>query len=313
MKRQDINIEIGQYEFGFAHALKVESSWENLTDVATIQVPRKLAFNGKAVAQGDSLFRKGDRVTVKVGYDSELDTIFEGNVSAIKPLLPMAFDCQDDMWLLKQSNFNLSYKSATIKQILSDISPIPFQSVDGNLGPFRISDVSGAQVLQELRRVYGLHSFIRSGTLFCGLAYWGDGATHTFKFGHHIIEEYTNLEYLKKEDIRLAIKAVSILPNNQKIEVKVGDDGGEVRTLPFLGMDQAQLTATAEKHLEKFRIEGYKGSFSTFGQPSVMHGDTVELIDDTYPDRNGKYLVKSVRYSAGVNGYRQKIELDQKV
>lgn len=37
------------------------------------------------------------------------------------------------------------------------------------------------------------------------------------------------------------------------------------------------------------------------------------LIDKTLPERSGYYKVKSVRYTGGVNGLRQEINLDYKI
>jgi hypothetical protein len=39
-------------------------------------------------------------------------------------------------------------------------------------------------------------------------------------------------------------------------------------------------------------------------------GDNVQLIDPILPERNGNYKVKSVKYSGGVKGLRQEVEID---
>ena len=46
-------------------------------------------------------------------------------------------------------------------------------------------------------------------------------------------------------------------------------------------------------------------------RPRVKHGDVVELIDSQVPDRNGKYYVKRVSTSFGMEGGRKTIELDK--
>jgi hypothetical protein len=47
--------------------------------------------------------------------------------------------------------------------------------------------------------------------------------------------------------------------------------------------------------------------------PFVKQGDNVYLIDKSLPERSGYYKVKSVRYTGGVNGLRQEINLDYKI
>jgi len=42
----------------------------------------------------------------------------------------------------------------------------------------------------------------------------------------------------------------------------------------------------------------------------MQFGNNIDLIDDILPERNGRYKVRSVHYSGGVNGLRQTIELD---
>ena len=309
MKAHHINLDVGEYTFHFVSEVEVSSSWEDLTDVASIVTPRKLRFEDQVIVQGESLFQRGDAVSIQLGYDGELDQVFQGNLSGITPGVPLRFRCEDDMWKLKQKSHTLSYKSPTLQQILTDISPIPFDAIDAELGPIRFSNRTGAQILEELRKTYGLQSWIREGTLYAGLAYRPDQASrHTFKFEWNIIDD--NLEYQREDDISFRIKAVSMMPDNSKIELELGDPEGETRTLTYIGLSESQLRDTAQREMERLRVEGYSGSFTTFGQPQVRHGDYVTLIDERYGDRNGTYLVKRVTTTGGVNGYRQEIELD---
>ena len=102
-----------------------------------------------------------------------------------------------------------------------------------------------------------------------------------------------------------------MLPDNSKIEVEVGDTEGDVRTLHFYNLAKAELEKIAEESIKTLRYDGYSGSFLTFGQPMVNHGDIVEIEDLKY-NRAGQYLVKRVLRTFGAQGYRQKIYLDRK-
>jgi len=76
----------------------------------------------------------------------------------------------------------------------------------------------------------------------------------------------------------------------------------------------AELSNLANEALSKLKYEGFRGSFTTFLEPQVKHGDVIAIQDDVIPDRNGKYLVRKVVTKFGVDiGGRQIITLDRKV
>jgi len=310
-------ISIGQYLFNYVHEVEVNSSWENLTDTATIILPKKLNFKNKPLANGaDALFKKGDKVKIELGYAGKLletyNTVFEGFISAIKPSIPFVLECEDAMWLLKQSSITKSWKSVSLKQLLSAIQPLTFDCDDIALGQFRVTRVTPAQILQELKEKYGLYSWVRDGKLYCGkVGSLLNANIRNFVFQEDIIN--SDLTYLRKEDIKLKVKGISILPNNTKIEVEEGDSDGELRTFNYYNLKEADLRKVVKQDAARLRYEGYKGNFESFLLPFVRHGDIVLLDDLLLPDRKGKYLVKSVTTTFGQGGGRQRIEIDRKV
>jgi hypothetical protein len=175
-----------------------------------------------------------------------------------------------------------------------------------------------------------------------------DGTTRTvfstFQFQQNIISD--SLDYRRKDDITLSAVATNTIETTtgkytkdgqaktkkSRLEVLVtfryGSDqydtvigykdaplppneGGERRTLHFLGATTTtELARLAANELRKYYYTGFKGKFVTFGAPYVQGGDYINLIDPILPERNGRYIVKSVKYTGGVNGLRQEIELD---
>jgi hypothetical protein len=117
--------------------------------------------------------------------------------------------------------------------------------------------------------------------------------------------------YRNIEDIRIKIIATNINDDNTKFEVTVGDPNGEIRKLPFYNRTKAELTEAAERELERYKISGWVGSFTTFLKPKIKHGDLINLVDSNVPDRNGTYLVSKVETSTGVSGGRQTVTLDR--
>jgi hypothetical protein len=209
---------------------------------------------------------------------------------------------------------------------------VPFKAIDTTLGPFRISNASTAQILDKLKGdPYGFFSYMKDGVLNVGLAYdAGQGKEFNFDFERNIISD--SLEYMRDDDVKVAIKAVSIDRENKKKESYVYFGGlqyvagsgeavvgttapanSDIRTLYFYNTPQADIIAAAKRKLTEIIYEGYRGSFVTFGEPVVKHGDKVILKSRKFPERDGKYIVKGVENSGGVGGNRQTIELDAKV
>jgi len=313
MIRPTCNIKINDFEFDFLNELELVSAWKNLTDTGTLRIPRKIKLGGKTLVAGsNNLFKRGDKVEISLGYYPESARVFTGFVSAILPESPLVIQLEDAAYLFKQESLTVSYKETTLKQLLTDVCPIEFVSVEANLGGFRISNANFAQVLNELKKTYGLTSWVRNSVLYCGLAYFPETSiTHELVFQRGVIDN--SLEYMREDDVKIMVKAISIFGDNSKIEVEVGDPQGSQRTLTYYGLNESDLRATAERELPKLRFEGYRGALTTFGTPTINHGDTIELTDLKFPERGGEYLVDEVTTTQGLSGYRQKIVLGAKV
>lgn len=302
------HITIGNLEFDFVAEVKIESSWKRLTDIATVVIPRNLAIKNEGIKNH---IKVGDAVTIKLGYDSELNIEFVGYVTRIKADLPIVIECEDSMWLLKQKTVSGSWRNVSLPVMMAAILPeYTVDAVNAGLGQFRVNQETVAKLLQRLRSVYGLVSWFRNDVLNVGFAYTGQSSNYSFSFQQNIINN--NLEYREADERKVKVKAVSISPNNQKEVIELGDSDGELRTLHFYNLSKAELKAQAEAKIEALKVDGYTGYFQTFGSPFVQHGDIVTISDSDYPDRIGSYLVEKVVTRFGVNGFRRSIYLGSK-
>ncbi|MGQ0737667.1 MAG: hypothetical protein ACT4OJ_01280 [Bacteroidota bacterium] len=317
MFRVDTNITIGEYEFAYCVDVEIDNSRDSLTDTCKITLPRKFEWNMKNIALGDDpILKRKDKVIVKAGYDGLLLTEFIGYVKDIKSGVPVTIECEDSMFLLKQSGAEVtkSYRSVTLHQLLTDILPagIEFKAPGIVLGPYRISKVTPAKVLEDLKSRFNIYSYFRlideKPVLYSGLAYWSEKRVmEDFQFGYNIID-HSDLVYKREEDVRLRVKAIGIMPDNTRKEIEVGDRDGETRTVHYYNVDLKTLKLRADQDLARFKYTGYYGSFLTFGVPSVQKGDIANLTGNQYnPD--GRYLVKRVIKQIGVTrGFKQTIE-----
>lgn len=315
MLRLTSDILIDTYRFRGVVEAAVASSWDELTDTCTLTIPRKLVWQGKEVSAGaDPLLRRGQAVSVSLGYDDENHPTFSGWVHRVQAQTPVVIECQDDMWRLKQTQITNSYRSVNLRTLVGDILPagIPFEALDVELGPYRISQATPSQVLEDLKKTFFFKSWFRGGKLYVGLAYVPElQSTHIIRMERNVPAH--NLEYQKKEDVRIKLKMISIGADNKKVEYETGAEDGEQRTMHYYQLSLAEMKAIADEEIERLRYEGYNGSFTTFGAPRIQHGDVVDLRSDAYPERDGRYLVRAVTTTFGVSGFRQEVTLDSKL
>lgn len=311
MLQVSVSAQLGNKQLGYCSELTIDSSWENLTDTATFTIPRKVQYEGKTIVQGEGLWKVGDKVSLTANYDSTpIKRLFNGYITAIQPGENIAFSLEDDMYLCKQKTVSYSSANATLRNLLTAISPSPFTCIDASLGSIRFSNRSVAYILKELRDSYGLYSWYRDGHLYSGLIYRPD-LQHSgrYVFGENLIKA-SSLEYKKKEDVRIKVKAISIQPDNKRISAEFGDEDGAVRTIHLYNVAKSELEARAKSELERIQYTGYYGDFSTFGYPLAQHGDIAQLHDPTNTDRNGNYLIKRVKTTINPSqGYIQNIYL----
>lgn len=307
-----------EFYFDFCHMVETDESWENYTKTAKITVPRKVKDKGKNLFVGnDAIFRRGDKVKIELGYFPKLRTVFEGYIAKVSSNIPIEIMCEDEMFLLKNTNIKkYSAKAPTLKQLLIAILPskIKFECIDVNLGSFRVTNSSITSVLDELRTGYGLFSYFRDGKLYVGLP--SNAAvtnTENFTFEETIINE-DDLDWQQAEDISIKVKAISMQPDNTKKEIEVGDSDGAQRTYHLYNATDAALKEFANLKLNEIKYTGFVGTVETFGEPYVRQGDIAHLASKKLPERDGDYLIKDVKRKFGWNiGYRQYLGLESRV
>lgn len=327
-----------EFIFDFCHLVETEESWEHYTKTAKINVPRKISFEGRNLFVGsEAIFKRGDQVKIELGYFPKLRTVFEGYITKVGSNIPCVLDCEDEMFTLKNTRCTYPKKvghittgkngrtlkkpkvvsrAISLNDLLGNILPdeIQYECLDVNLGSFRANNASVSQILDELKKDYGLFSYFRDGKLYVGLpSNAGITNTEEFTFEETIIDE-SDLEWQEASDIAIKVKAISMQPDNTKKEVEVGDSDGAQRTFYTYNATDAGLTEFANLELNKVRYTGFRGQVETFGEPYLRQGDIAKIVSRKLPERDGNYLVKGVKRKFGFNvGYRQYLALDVKV
>jgi hypothetical protein len=299
-------------EVSFCVNIEIEKSRKTLTNICKITLPRKIK-GYEDLDINKTFLKPGLKVSVFMGYNGELKQEFSGYISQVSFKIPLVVTCQDEMFNLKQNSLTKSWSSVDLKELIAFIYPGKASVADISLGGFVIKQQSTAQVLDSLKK-YGIQSYFDSeGVLVADFA----GSTKdkprrvNYDFNKNIIDN--DLEYTRKEDIRIKVKGVSKTPTGKKIEFVTGDTDGDERSLNYYNIDEESLKKIVNKEFEKLKKDGLKNTFTTFGIPYAEPGDIAVINDIIYPERNGSYLIESVTTSHGVTGFRRVITPERKL
>jgi len=328
MLRLQNEITIGATTFNKVINIEVDSSWKNLVDTCRIELPNNFTRDSRPITVGqDGFFKRGDSVTVRAGYFPKKEIIFEGYIRRIYVDVIIVIECEDEAFQLKQNTITESVpNNSTLKTLIDKIKGnVQAESIDAVIGKFRATRVTPLQVLEELRRVLRLVSYIRDKVLRVGLAYYFDEANEVkFDLEKNVMDS-SGLEFIDSSELLITVEGVAAQKDNTVIvryaywlddEVVVSDDDparGERDTVRIDNATQSTIDAFIKRHLENRLATGIRGSFLAFLEPKVRHGDRVQLISKRFKEREGTFLVKRVVTRSGINGGEQEIELDRKV
>jgi len=290
------------WDIGFVSAVEIVRDTEKLTAEAKITLPKKMKWNGSA----EIPVHRGDSVRIYLGYNGNLQLAFVGYVRDVGFKTPVVITCEDDMFKLKQMPAQKkAYRSVTIETLLKDQGITYRLNVMGeqSLGAYRVTADTVAALLGRLSE-QGIRSFFRyengEPVLYCGVLFDRDSTpSQVFRSGLNIISD-NSLQQQKAENMRLRVKAVSLMPNNKKIKVEVGDADGEHRTLHTYNNTERELKAWAEQEVKRLKRDGLTGSFTTFGASLVDPLDAIGIIIDG--SKMGVYQVKKNVIKYGDSG-----------
>jgi hypothetical protein len=319
-----VKVQIGTLVFNSVESVARHKSIYKFTETATIKLPKKLRFksNGTSTSMYEphktvqDYIKVGDKVTIWMGYDQHLLKRFEGYVSLVEPSIPVVIECEDEMFQLKRKGVSVSLENASIKKIIETIAPgYELDVLDAEIGDFSEKNTTAVKILQILKKRYGLYSFFIGKKLIVGKPYTNteviDLPLKTFDFAKNIIK--SDLKFKSADDVKLKVKAISINPDNTKMEVEVGDLDGDVRTLHYFDIpNKTELRKLAINDLEKFKISGYEGTITGFGFPIVSPGQRIRIVDTGYDKRDSEHYCEEITESID-KGFRLKQKVGRKV
>ena len=294
--------------------VEIESSWKMICSTAQVVLPRNIKdFNQNKVKDW---FKRGDKVEIYLcyGLDEDLILEFSGYITQVSADYPITIKLEDEMWRLKQIPVNFSSKNEKLKSFVQKyVTDYPILiDAEVPLGAINIKNKTLGEVFKKFQEDLSLYPFIRNGKLVVAKPYSDvTDKVPVFDLERNCVSN--DLNYLSKEERTVKVVAESVqnfAKTKKKLKFELGDPDPKTtinKTLSVTTLNDLQ--AEVRRIYDLYKKEGFDGSFTTFGTPSVQHGQKVKITSSLYNDREGIYYIDSIKKKFSRDGYRQEIEL----
>ena len=294
--------------------VEIESSWKMICSTAQVVLPRNIKdFNQNKVKDW---FKRGDKVEIYLcyGLDEDLILEFSGYITQVSADYPITIKLEDEMWRLKQIPVNFSSKNEKLKSFVQKyVTDYPILiDAEVPLGAINIKNKTLGEVFKKFQEDLSLYPFIRNGKLVVAKPYSDvTDKVPVFDLERNCVSN--DLNYLSKEERTVKVIAESVqnfAKTKKKLKFELGDPDPKTtinKTLSVTTLNDLQ--AEVRRIYDLYKKEGFDGSFTTFGTPSVQHGQKVKITSSLYNDREGIYYIDSIKKKFSRDGYRQEIEL----
>ena len=294
--------------------VEIESSWKMICSTAQVVLPRNIKdFNQNKVKDW---FKRGDKVEIYLcyGLDEDLILEFSGYITQVSADYPITIKLEDEMWRLKQIPVNFSSKNEKLKSFVQKyVTDYPILiDAEVPLGAVNIKNKTLGEVFKKFQEDLSLYAFIRNGKLVVAKPYSDvTDKIPVFDLERNCVSN--DLNYLSKEERTVKVVAESVqnfAKTKKKLKFELGDPDPKTtinKTLSVTTLNDLQ--AEVRRIYDLYKKEGFDGSFTTFGTPSVQHGQKVKITSSLYNDREGVYYIDSIKKKFSRDGYRQEIEL----
>lgn len=294
--------------------VEIETSWKMICSTAQVVLPRNIKdFNQNKVKDW---FKRGDKVEIYLcyGLDEDLILEFSGYITQVSADYPITIKLEDEMWRLKQIPVNFSSKNEKLKSFVQKyVTDYPILiDAEVPLGAINIKNKTLGEVFKKFQEDLSLYAFIRNGKLVVAKPYSDvTDKIPVFDLERNCVSN--DLNYLSKEERTVKVIAESVqnfAKTKKKLKFELGDPDPKTtinKTLSVTTLNDLQ--AEVRRIYDLYKKEGFDGSFTTFGTPSVQHGQKVKITSSLYNDREGIYYIDSIKKKFSRDGYRQEIEL----
>lgn len=312
-------IQIGQYKVK-PHAVVWRSSVLSIIETSTISLPRVTYLQNKVngtednTVKGSFVFREGDKVSVKIGYDGKNSLRFMGFVKRINQTDRLELECEGYNYQLPKV-FNKSYASTTVKNILADLTldtdiKIDESTANVKVSAVRFKNASGLQVLEWIQKELHLAVYFAYNCIYVGTLYGRRKEKKKLRAGWNTVSDKDFKQRRTDENV-----LIQLVDKDAKGEVKKTKSDEQKYSQTKEIKIRAGLTAELKKQIandlqNRENYRGYEGSVLCFLEPDIEKSDVIIFEDRRFPERSGEFFAETVEGRFDSSGGRQNVTLN---
>ena len=318
-----------KFRFDIVTSVEIVTARTTYTDTATLTFPNRLRRKENLIDK----IKIGDKVVINLGYFPNLVEEFVGYISFVDKNSPLVLKLEDESFQLKRKSLSeTTLRKTTIKELIETFYDGETEILDAEIGDWRVAEnTTMINILDELKSKFGVLSNFKKGVLNVNTELIDNDETKEviLDIEQNIVQDSDELNFQEDTDIGVISHGLSIQKNGTKIEIfaTYADNLpeneivisetkpiGVLNTFKVPDLSLEALTKLVVQRLPKLFYSGVTGSVTTFGAPSLIHGDIVHFKDNRTPERNGKYKVDAVTKNFDTSiGYKQTVQLGLKV
>lgn len=324
MFQMNWEITIGGERIKMLESVKISSSLKLLADTAKIVIPG--AIYGKSLDL-QKKFTVGSEVIIKLGYNGNLHTEFEGYLlSVTNKKGSLTLECEDKIYLFRKTQIpdeellDITLE-ALIEKVVSLVAKenpeIVFNkpnTFNARFDKFNIKGNSAYDILKKIQKELNPNIFIKDNNLFLHYIYSESFGTETnYDFSKNIEKE--DLTYKTTDERKILVE---VEYKDEKGEVQketVGAENGEKVTRKIYLTDKETAQSVAKQELDNRVYDGFEGSFTAWLEPFCAAGYLVSLKDSSKAlddFKEGTYYVLAVDTDFSKSGAVRKITVGKK-
>lgn len=306
------DIRLGDFRLGMLDKVEIHRSVELLADTATIVLPG--AEYNKAL-EVESLIKRGDPVSITIGYEETgLREEFRGWIQRISTDDgSITIECEDDLYKFRKSIPNEELKQVQLESLLKKV----ISGIGGSYKldctyswtyeKFVISNATGYDVLKKVQEECGADIYLADDTLHVHAPAEAVGDDVYYDFTLNV--EECDLTYRTAEDRKVQVVVKATMPDGTVKEIETGSTGGDKVEIRCATSDEASMRQRGQTEMKRLSFDGYEGNITTWLIPYCKPGDTAELRDEDYPEKDGRYFVQAVTTEFSRDGGKRTVEL----
>ena len=315
MYRLNWDITIGSYKVKTLTEVKIITSVLNLSDTATIEMPGQYLNTWRKI---EDKIHVGDAVTIRLGYDNDLETEFTGYLKRIsRDNNSLKLECEDALWLTNKAVADKEYKTVTLKALLTEILAQVDQEMtvecdyDFTYEKMVVFKSTALDVLKKVHEDTKANIWFEGKTLHVHPVYQTQAGDKPVIYDTEVNVQSNELKWKEQSDRKILIEVAYTNAKGEISKQQYGVSGGEKVTRYVEASNENDLKRAAENEYNLWNFSGYEGSLTGWLVPIVKAGGSVRLRDKERPE--GVYYVTGVEIEFGRNGAKRKVTLGRKL